>query len=102
ERAPGGADLKADLRISDMQVRAKKDEQASLSLALSGRASTPGALVSVVTGKGELQLGDIALAVPTPLAVVAASDAVLKGEAGGSGEQLVAALRTQIDASEVK
>lgn len=102
ERAPGGADLKADLRISDMQVRAKKDEQTSLSLALSGRASTPGALVSVVTGKGELQLGDIALAVPTPLAVVAASDAVLKGEAGGSGEQLVAALRTQIDASEVK
>ena len=38
---------------------------------------------------------------PTPFAVVATSDAVLAGEAGGSGEQLTAALRTQIDASAV-
>ena len=38
---------------------------------------------------------------PTPLAVVATSDAVLSGQAGGSGEQLTTALRTQIDASAV-
>jgi hypothetical protein len=101
-RAPGGADIKADLRINDMQIRAKGEEKASLQLEFSGRASTPGALISVIAGKGELQLGDIALAAPTPLAVVAASEAVLNGEAGGSGEQLVAALRTHIDAGQVK
>lgn len=102
ERAPGGGALKADLRISDMQVGPAKDETASLSLDVSGRASTPGALVSVLTGKGELKLGDIALAAPAPLAVVAASDAVLNGEAGGSGEQLAAALRAGIEAGKVK
>ena len=80
---------------------AAHDAQASLSLAFSGRASTPGALVTVATGKGELKLGDISMHAPTPLAVVATSDAVLSGEAGGSGEQLTTALRTQIDASAV-
>ncbi len=74
---------------------------ASLSLEFSGRASTPGALVTVASGKGELKLGDVTMHAPTPLAVVATSDAVLSGDAGGSGEQLTAALRTQIDASAV-
>ena len=72
-----------------------------MSLEFTGRASTPGALVSVATGKGELKLGDMAMHVPTPLAVVATSEAVLTGQAGGSGEQLTTALRAQIDASEV-
>ncbi len=101
ERAPGGADLKADMRVADMLVRPGKDEKASLSVALSGRASTPGALISVATGKGELQLGALSVAAPTPLAVVQASEAVLTGEAGGSGEQLAAALRTKIDAGQI-
>jgi hypothetical protein len=110
ERAPGGANLAGDLRINDMHITqtaagaaepVAKDALASLSLEFSGRASTPGALVSVASGKGELQLGDIAMHAPTPLAVVATSDAVLSGDAGGSGEQLTAALRVQIDASAV-
>ena len=111
ERAPGGASLVGDLRINDMHIKqtaagarraaSAKDAQASLSLEFSGRASTPGALVTVASGKGELKLGDVAMHAPTPLAVVATSDAVLSGEAGGSGEQLTAALRTQIDASAV-
>ncbi len=110
ERAPGGASLAGDLRINDMHIKqtaagaaepVAKNALASLSLDFSGRASTPGALVSVASGKGELKLGDITMHAPTPLAVVATSDAVLSGEAGGSGEQLTAALRTQIDASAV-
>lgn len=111
DRAPGGASLKANVRMSDMQVRAVqpgqaadsvKDQKASLALEFSGHASTPGALVSVVSGKGELQLGDIAVAAPTPLAVVTTSEAVLSGDAGGSGEALATALRSQIDANKVK
>ena len=78
-----------------------KDAQASLSLEFTGRASTPGALVTVATGKGELKLGEVSMHAPTPLAVVATSDAVLSGQAGGSGEQLATALRAQIDASAV-
>ena len=112
ERAPGGASLAGDLRITDMNFNRPtagaaptappaKDSLASLSLEFSGRASTPGALVSVAAGKGELKLGDVTMHAPTPLAVVATSDAVLSGQAGGSGEQLVTALRAQIDASAV-
>lgn len=113
ERAPGGANLKAALRMASLHVRPKPtapaatkaesggDDTAALSLELSGRASTPGALVSVVAGKGELQLGDISVHGPTPLAVVATSEAVLNGEAGGAGEQLASALRTKIDAAAV-
>jgi len=113
DRAPGGAGMKSNVRIADMIVHrpatvpaqaaaASSDSHASLTLQIEGRASTPGALLSVATGKGELQLGDFAAHVPTPLAVVAASDAALSGEAGGSGEQLVAAIRAQIDGTAVK
>ena len=112
ERAPGGASLAGDVRITDMNLNRptasaaptappSKDALASLSLEFSGRASTPGALVSVAAGKGELKLGDVTMHAPTPLAVVATSEAVLSGQAGGSGEQLATALRAQIDASAV-
>jgi hypothetical protein len=40
--------------------------------------------------------------VPTPLAVVTTSEAVLTGEAGGSGEALTEALRAHIASSDVK
>lgn len=110
ERAPGGASLQANVQIRDMHIMpakaagadTAKDRQASLILELSGHASTPGALVAIATGKGELQLGDIVVHAPTPLAVVATSDAVLGGEAGGTGEELANALRAKFDASEVK
>jgi hypothetical protein len=109
EGAPGGASLTGDLRITGMNLNRPaasaappaKPALASLSLEFSGRASTPGALVTVAAGKGELKLGDVTMHAPTPLAVVATSDAVLSGQAGGSGEQLVTALRAQIDASAV-
>jgi hypothetical protein len=79
-----------------------KAATAELKLEFSSRASTPGSLIAAATGKGELTLGDMALRVPTPLALVATSEAVLTGKTGGSGEELTAALRAQIASSEVK
>jgi hypothetical protein len=40
--------------------------------------------------------------VPTPLAVVATSEAVLTGQAGGTGDELIAALQAKVADSEVK
>lgn len=110
ERAPGGANVTGDVKLTDMQLVSKpadgaapvKDGEASLSLSFAGRGSTPGGLITVASGNGEIDLGDMSLHVPTPLAVVATSDAVLNGTAGGEGEALVAALRDQIAASNVK
>ncbi|MFA5901178.1 MAG: AsmA family protein, partial [Hyphomicrobium sp.] len=101
EQAPGGAALKAELHIDDMHV-GDKAQRASLQLTVSGRASTPGGLISVAAGKGELQLGDISVHAPTPLAVVMTSDSVLSGDAGGTGEQLATALRERIGSGQVK
>ena len=107
DRAAGGANLAGDVRLTDVQLVAAapgKSNAATAQLALefASRASTPGALIAAATGKGELALGDMALHVPTPLALVATSEAVLTGQAGGSGEELTAALRAQIASSEVK
>ncbi len=61
ERAPGGANLDGDLNIADMRLRGQQagkpasDPQASLVLEFNGRASTPGALVSVVAGQRRAQ-----------------------------------------------
>jgi uncharacterized protein involved in outer membrane biogenesis len=109
ERAPGGAKLAGDLRINGIHLTAPKAPEAaaakaggaSLALEFSGAGATPGGLIAVATGKGEVALGDVAAHVPTPLAVVATSEAVLSGAAGGTGEALVAALREQMAASAV-
>ncbi len=110
ERAPGGASLAGDVRLNDVHLlsapagAAPKQGGATASVALdfSGRGSTPDGLIAVATGKGEVTLGDASMRVPTPLAVVATSEAALNGTAGGSGDELIAALREQMSSSEVK
>jgi len=109
-RAPGGASLAGDVRLTGAHLGSsasakttpQKDTAAALSLEFSGRGATPGGLIAVATGKGELSLGDMTMRVPTPLAVIATAEAVLTGEAGGSGEALTSALIAKIAASEVK
>jgi uncharacterized protein involved in outer membrane biogenesis len=107
ERAPGGANLAGDVRLTGARLNgsAKAKEAAattaSMHIEFSGRGGTPGGLMAVATGKGELTLGDMSMRVPTPLAVVETSEAVLSGAAGGSGDELVAALRKQIASTPV-
>jgi hypothetical protein len=110
ERAPGGANVAGDVRLTGAHLQASaaggadeaKDATAALALEFSGRAATPGGLVAVATGKGEITLPDMSMRVPTPLAVVTTSEAVLTGEAGGSGEALTESLRAHIASSDVK
>jgi uncharacterized protein involved in outer membrane biogenesis len=103
ERAPGGANLNASLQLTGAHLQDSAGASqggdaggAALKLELAGRGATPGGLIAVATGKGELTLGDMKMRVPTPLAVVASSEAVLNGAAGGSGDELVAALREKM------
>ena len=100
ERAPGGAKLAGDVRINGINLSAK-NAAAALALDFSSTGATPGGLIAVAAGKGELTLGDVSAHVPTPLAVVETSEAVLTGAAGGTGEALIAALREQMAASAV-
>ncbi len=107
EQVPGGASLAGDVRLMGAHLsgagKGKADDAtASMALEMSGRGATPGGLIAVATGKGELTLSDMTMRVPTPLAVVATSEAVLTGAAGGQGEELTAALRDKFAASDVK
>lgn len=110
ERAPGGADVSGDVRLNDIRLKrrgAKKSNDAeggmaSVALQFSGRASTPGGLVAVAVGKGEMTLGDVSMHLPTPLAVVETSEAALSGDAGAAGEALTTALREKMAESQVK
>ncbi|MBI1648977.1 AsmA family protein [Hyphomicrobium sulfonivorans] len=106
EKAAGGAALDAVVNVSDMRVRKTDnaemaEQQASLALDIKARASTPGTMVSVATGAGELRLGNLLMRVPTPQAVVSTARAALTGEAGASGEELAEALRTAFTSREV-
>ncbi len=111
ERAPGGASMAGDIHLNDVHLGGKPADgaapdknvaNATVALEFSGRGSTPGGLIAVATGSGEITLGDVSMRVPTPMAVVATSEAVLTGAAGGSGDELVTALQHQMNASEVK
>lgn len=107
ERAAGGATVSGNVQLHGAQLASgsaekNAEETASLSLEFSGRASTPGALLTVASGKGELKIGEAKMPAPTPFAVVATSEAVLTGEAGGTGEALAKALREQFAAGKVQ
>ena len=58
--------------------------------------------MTVATGNGDIALPDVSMRAPTPLAVIATAEAVLSGEAGGSGEELNKAFQAQLAASNVK
>lgn len=110
ERAAGGASVVGDFKLTGAHIvrgasggdKKASDGTTSLSLAFSGRASSPRALMTVATGNGDITLADVRMRAPTPLAVVATAEAVLSGEAGGTGEELNKAFEAQLATSDVK
>ena len=98
ERAPGGAKLAGDVRINGINLSAK-NAAAALALDFSSTGATPGGLIAVAAGKGELALGDVSAHVPTP----ARRGRDVGGRAHGcrrrAGEALIAALRDQMAAA---
>lgn len=71
---------------------------ANMSVQFSGQAVTPRALISVMTGTGELELKSAAMERLSPEAVEAATEAVLLGRAAGSGDGLKQELRRRLTA----
>lgn len=110
ERAAGGASVVGDIKLTGADLvggalragKNAKNAATSLSLAFSGRASSPRALMTVATGNGDITLPNVSMRAPTPLAVIATAEAVLNGNAGGSGEELNKTFLAQLAASNVK
>ncbi|MGE8942139.1 AsmA family protein [Leptospira interrogans] len=66
---------------------------ANMNVQFSGQAVTPRALISVMTGKGELELKSASMERLSPNAVEATTEAVLLGRVVGSGDGLKQELR---------
>jgi hypothetical protein len=110
QRAAAGVTASVDLRLADAHLEAFAPGQdprsvsgtATLTLAASGQALSPAALVAALEGRGEVQLGDVELEGLAPVGIVAAADAVLDGNAGASGDALFTALRSELNSGQLK
>lgn len=109
-KAPAGVEVSGDLRITGAKLEAlatpaggsrRATGNASVSLSYAGRALSPSALIPVLKGKGEIDLGPAQLSGLAPSAVGAAFDAVLAGRSESGGDGLVAALRRSLAAGEL-
>lgn len=75
---------------------------ASLNVAFDGRALSPAAMISSMTGKGALQLGDVTLSGVAPRAVTEVADQALQAKGVMTGEPLQNAIRSALKATQLK
>lgn len=115
ERAPAGIGLKGTLRIdvASTPVPAESASEApegppppgdaaAFAVEFSSRALSPAAVVSALTGKGELTVGDATLNGNSPVAVSAVAQAALTGQGPSSGAGLTDALRDSLGQGELR
>lgn len=89
DKAAAGASLAGTLGIDI-------PDAAAFTLGFNGQALGPAALISSLSGKGELQIGDATLNGNTPKAVAAVSEAALQGKGANSGDELANALKAAL------
>ncbi len=109
-KAPAGIGLTGTLKIDIANTPAAAAADASASpgdavafnVAFSSRALSPAAVLSALTGKGELTIGDATLNGNSPAAVSAIARAALTGQGPSGGAGLVDAIKGALKQGEVK
>jgi hypothetical protein len=102
DKAAAGVTLAGNVAIEtvagpmDGSPAAPAGDASSFRLDMSGRALGPSALVSSLTGKGEIVLSSITLNGNTPKAVAQVAEAALQGKGPNSGEPLAEALKVAL------
>ncbi len=111
-KAAAGVEVSGALRIDidskPLEAVAGTDDvlppgdAAAFGVSFSGRALSPAAVVSTLTGKGEITIGDATLTGNSPAAVSTVVRAALTGQGPNSGTQLSDAIREALKTGEVK
>jgi hypothetical protein len=110
EKARAGVGLTGALRIDIASTDAATaaagpgapGDVAALAVDFSGRALSPAALVSSLTGKGMVAAGDATLTGKSPAEIASVVDAALAGKGPASGEALNEAVKAAAKEGEVK
>lgn len=110
ERARAGVGLNGSLRIDIASTPAATasagpgapGDVASLAVDFSGRALSPAALVSSLTGKGSISAGDATLTGMSPTSIAGVVEAALSGKGPSSGDALLQAVNAAAKQGEVK
>jgi hypothetical protein len=110
ERGLAGVGLNGSLRIdiaSTPEATASAGagspgDVASLAVDFSGRALSPAALVSSLTGKGTISAGDATLTGMSPTSIAGVVEAALSGKGPSSGDALLQAVIAAAKQGEVK
>ncbi len=103
EKAPAGVELKGEVAIdissTETDNKAPDDKPgdiASFTLDFSGRALAPSTLITSLTGKGQLVVGDATLTGNTPKAVSQVAEAALQGKGAKQGDELANAFKAAV------
>ena len=109
-KAAAGVELSGALRIDidgkplgpDVSDPPPPGDAAAFGVTFSSRALSPAALISALTGKGEITIGDATLAGNSPAAVSAVARAAMTGQGPNSGNALSDAMREALKTGEVR
>jgi hypothetical protein len=110
EKQPAGATLSGKLAISisskgSSETGGNDDVEgdvAAFDMTFNGRALSPSAMISSMTGKGSLSLGDVTLSGVAPRGVADVADEALQAKAVLTGEPLQNAVRTALKATQLR
>lgn len=110
EKQPAGASLAGKLSISISSKGSSESDGddavvgdvAAFDIAFGGRALSPSAMMSSMTGRGSLSLGDVTLSGVAPRGVADVADEALQSKNIPTGEPLQNAVRTALKATQLK
>jgi uncharacterized protein involved in outer membrane biogenesis len=110
EKQPAGAAITGKLGISISSKGSSESDGddaiegdvAALDIEFNGRGLSPSTMITAMTGKGALSLGDVTLSGVAPRAVSDIADQALQSKTILTGEPLQSAVRTALKATQLK